>query len=460
MKGKYEIVRILKKGGFGCAQLVKSKSTNTLYVIKEIELDQSLEDENKSVLQEVKILDVLRHPNIIGFVDYFLVDNKLQIVMEYAAKGDLQDLINKQHGKLFSEEQIIEWFYSTCKALTLCHQKNILHRDIKPLNIFLMEDGTVKLGDFGIARILSKSSSFATTKIGTISYFSPELFEDDSYSKPSDIWALGVTLYQLCALKMPFEGKTDAAIMRSILMKDPTPIPSSFSPKLNELILLMLQKEPNDRPIISTILQHPVFKLAMINCPFFVALGIDPKSFSPQWNKDFGNSTFSEGLIRGGLPYYPPKGWMRFGLDVTNKYNDGNDAWLSKNGSEGEWAVAYHGTTYSNVKSITTSPLHSGPCNAYGKGIYCNPKVDHSEGYSQPILVWPPEGEKRYRFVFMCRVNVRRIHKCSKGFCPLAEDPDYSLHLTCDSDIWFTNQNNSNYEVIRPYGLLVKELKE
>jgi hypothetical protein len=185
---------------------------------------------------------------------------------------------------------------------------------------------------------------------------------------------------------------------------------------------------------------------------------IDANSFSPQWNRDFtipSNCPINE--KRGGQVYHPPTGYYRYGLNVSGKYDNGNDTWLGMSNCPGEWCIAYHGTPHQNVKSIMSSPLRIGPNNAFGRGIYCTPDISTAQGYSRNQLeINTIYGRKRFSYVFMCRVNVSSIHQCTQSPCPLAEDPNYTVHFTTSSTEWFVNGNNAGFRNIRPYGILVK----
>jgi len=128
--------------------------------------------------------------------------------MEYADGGDLEAKINTRISKgmkPFSEERILTWVVQMCCALKHVHDKKILHRDIKTPNVFLMKDGTIKLGDFGVARSLEHTLDQAQTQIGTPYYLSPEICRSQPYNHKSDMWALGVVVYELATLKRPFE---------------------------------------------------------------------------------------------------------------------------------------------------------------------------------------------------------------------------------------------------------------
>jgi len=122
--------------------------------------------------------------------------------MEYADDGDLLNKIQekqKSHEN-FSEEEVLNIFTQISLALKHSHDRKILHRDLKSANIFLSKGGTVKLGDFGVAGVIEHTKSKKDTQIGTPLYMSPEMLNDEKYDSKSDIWSLGVLLYEMCAL--------------------------------------------------------------------------------------------------------------------------------------------------------------------------------------------------------------------------------------------------------------------
>ncbi|CAK6983996.1 serine/threonine-protein kinase Nek1-like, partial [Scomber scombrus] len=138
-------------------------------------------EEKQKAQQEVEVLSNMSHPFIVQYKESFEERSCLCIVMDYCEGGDLYKKIKSQKGKLFSEEQIMDWFVQICLALKHIHDRNILHRDIKPQNIFLTKDGTVQLGDFGVARVLNRTGELATTCIGTELYLPPEICENKLY---------------------------------------------------------------------------------------------------------------------------------------------------------------------------------------------------------------------------------------------------------------------------------------
>ena len=225
------------------------------------------EDSKKQIYNEASIMKQLFHPNVISFKDVFK-DTKLDyfyIVMEYANDGDLSSKIKTQKNKIigekyFSEEKIMQYFYQICRGLQYIHSKNIIHRDIKSQNIFLMKNGKIKIGDFGIAKALTNTKSNATTIIGTPYYFSPEIINGEPYNYKTDIWSLGVVLYEMCCLKLPFESNNIAQLSIKIMKGKYDPIPNRYSKNMANLIKNMLNIDQKLRPNINEVMQSPLLK--------------------------------------------------------------------------------------------------------------------------------------------------------------------------------------------------------
>ena len=210
------------------------------------------EENKKQIYNEASIMKKLCHPNVIGYKEAFWDDDgsTLNIVMEYADDGDLSKKIQHQQKKTckdkhFSENKILKYFYQICKGIEYIHSKNIIHRDIKSQNIFLMKNGTIKIGDFGIAKALTKTNSNAMTVIGTPYYFSPEIINGEAYNYKTDIWSLGVVLYEMCNLKLPFDSNNIAQLSIKILRGNYDPIPFKYNKEMHHLIKRMLNVDQN-----------------------------------------------------------------------------------------------------------------------------------------------------------------------------------------------------------------------
>jgi NIMA (never in mitosis gene a)-related kinase len=226
------------------------------------------EKEQKDCKKEAKVLEVLNHPNIIKFRDVYTTHKgKLCIVMNYADGGDLEKLIRRQQKlsekrgeiQFLSEDEVLTIFTQICLAIKHVHDRKIIHRDLKAENIFLTKNRIVKLGDLGVSRVMNSTVSKAQTVVGTPYYMSPECIQGQPYDRKSDIWSLGILLYQLCSLKIPFPGNSLVAITQRIMRLNYEPIDTEvYSKNVVNLIESMIQKDPEQRPSINSLLKYPL----------------------------------------------------------------------------------------------------------------------------------------------------------------------------------------------------------
>uniref|UniRef100_A0A8P0PD82 non-specific serine/threonine protein kinase n=1 Tax=Canis lupus familiaris TaxID=9615 RepID=A0A8P0PD82_CANLF len=279
---KYVRLQKIGEGSFGKAILVKSTEDDRQYVIKEINISRMSNKEREESRREVAVLANMKHPNIVQYRESFEENGSLYIVMDYCEGGDLFKRINAQKGILFQEDQILDWFVQICLALKHVHDRKILHRDIKSQNIFL-KDGTIQLGDFGIARVLNSTVELARTCIGTPYYLSPEICENKPYNNKSDIWALGCVLYEMCTLKHAFEAGNMKNLVLKIISGSFPPVSLHYSYDLRNLLSQLFKRNPRDRPSVNSILEKG-----------FIAKRIE-KFLSPQLiAEEFCLKTFSK----------------------------------------------------------------------------------------------------------------------------------------------------------------------
>lgn len=261
MAERYKMIKVLGEGSFGKCYLVEAASDKSRCVIKQIDIKFMSADEKNETIREAMILKNLAHPNIIRFRDaYTTKKQKLCIVMDFADGGDLQSKIKERNGRPFSEDQIIDWFVQMCLAIKHVHDRKILHRDLKSQNIFLTRTGRIKLGDFGIAKVLSNTVDNAKTMVGTPYYLSPEIVESRPYNFKSDIWSLGVLLYELCSLKPPFDASSLHFLALKIVRGVYPPLSKQLSQPLRNLVSKMLKTDPQARPNIHEILHEPIIR--------------------------------------------------------------------------------------------------------------------------------------------------------------------------------------------------------
>jgi len=206
---------------------------------------------------EAAALSKLHHPNIIKFKELVETSEDLAVVIEYMDSFDLVDILIFRK-KLVGEE-LARVMLSVASAMDYLHQRNICHRDIKPDNILVDEDGRVKLIDFEFASRFVPFKPTLKKVVGSAVYSSPELLRGEAYCGAGvDIWAFGVTLYACAFGRLPWAGKNNQQILANIL-KNPLPLPKDCPPHLASLLKGCLHMDPNKRLSSSQILNHPFF---------------------------------------------------------------------------------------------------------------------------------------------------------------------------------------------------------
>jgi NIMA (never in mitosis gene a)-related kinase len=255
--GDYEVIKPIGKGKFAVVYRARRISDNETVALKRISVDSVDAKAREKCLKEVKLLQSLDHPNVIKYLDSFITDDDLVIIVEWAAAGDLKRQLRKaqERGIGFEERVIWKYFSQMCQAMQHLREKRIMHRDLKPANIFLTLDGRVKVGDLGLSRELSEHTVQAHSKVGTPLYMSPEVLRGDGYDFKSDIWSLGCLLYELAMLKSPFksEGLNLYSLFQKISQGDYQPLPENYSEKLRNLAYSMISIKSEDRPEIGDV---------------------------------------------------------------------------------------------------------------------------------------------------------------------------------------------------------------
>ena len=266
----YTRVKVLGRGAFGEAVLYKKTTTNDLVVWKEINLQRATEKDRTGALNEVEILSLLDHINVVAYYNHFFDGASLFIEMEYANDGSLHHKIIGRDGDLFPEKEALFYFYQLVSAVSYIHNYGILHRDIKTLNIFMTKSKIIKLGDFGISKVLEETYGKAETCVGTPYYMSPELVKGDPYNQKSDVWACGCVLFEILALKKVFQASNQLKLITSILEKDVDEVSHTYSEETRRIIKWTLEKDPEKRPTTEELLELKLFdgsKITISNTP-------------------------------------------------------------------------------------------------------------------------------------------------------------------------------------------------
>ena len=258
----YEFLGNIGQGMSGKVYKARHKKENRFYAIKKLNFNEINEKERIAIQDEVNLLKGLKHPNIVTYKDsFFDSDNCLNIVMVFCEMGDMYTKIHKQKGEYFPEEQILLWLAQLCLALSYVHDKQILHRDIKTQNIFIQNEHTIRIGDFGIAKGYNQNQDLGGSLIGTPLYMAPEVYNSSKkYSFRSDIWSLGCCIFEMCNLKNAFEAKSWNAVFVKVNKGQRAPLNNKYSIDMKNLVDSMLSVNGKNRPTIASILEKPFMK--------------------------------------------------------------------------------------------------------------------------------------------------------------------------------------------------------
>ncbi len=254
--GRYEVLNELGKGAMGVVYLAKDPVIGRLVAIKTIKTSQSGEDDSESrefrerFVREAQTAGILSHPNIVTIHDIG-EDTESRasfIAMEYIEGRNLKSLLTDKNR--FTWDEIADLVAQIGEALDYAHRKGIIHRDIKPANIILTTDSKVKITDFGIAKVASSNLTTTGQFLGTPNYMSPEQVSGAPVDGRSDIFSLGVVLYELLTLRKPFQGDNLTAISYKIVHEDFTPpaeLSSEVPPEFNPIVARAMAKDPWNR---------------------------------------------------------------------------------------------------------------------------------------------------------------------------------------------------------------------
>ena len=261
----YRILCEVGRGSYARALKAFDRLTLKEVVIKVIDVQSMSSKQRSDAMNEIAVLKQLRHPFIIRHIDSFSNGFDLCLVLEFADGGDMAARIQgkRREHDYFSEAQILRWFTQILLGLAFIHSKNIMHRDIKPQNIFLTRNGeSALIGDFGVCRVMESKQHLAETIIGTPYYMAPELYQHRPYSIKSDIWALGCLLYEMSALTVPFEAKDVHSLSVRVCRGSNPAFPARYSNSLRSLFNSMLQRDYHARPTADQLLASPLVSAA------------------------------------------------------------------------------------------------------------------------------------------------------------------------------------------------------
>ena len=325
----FEIINKLGSGGFSKVYKVKRKIDNQIYALKKVQILNLSEKQKMSSLNEIRVLASIKSKYVVNYKEAFLdeKDSTLCLVMEFADRGDLANRIKEQKkkGKYFNEKDIWKVFIQLVKGLKSLHDLEILHRDIKSSNIFLFSDGTAKLGDLNVCKILS-NNVLGHTQAGTPSYAAPEVWLEKPYGLKSDIWSLGCVLYEIISLHCPFRGENVVELYNKILVGEFSRIPNKFSDELNWIILHMINLDVDKRLSCDELLKCQFIRKRLDNNKSYNIINNYNKRLKVYENEIKNNNNFNAN-IENNINNY------NFNVNIENK-NNFNDNTEKKNNLE------------------------------------------------------------------------------------------------------------------------------
>ncbi|MFC2500329.1 MAG: Stk1 family PASTA domain-containing Ser/Thr kinase [Selenomonas noxia] len=261
LDGRYALEALVGSGGMADVYRAKDQLLERTVAVKI--LHQQYENDTEFITRfqrEAKAAARITHPNIVNVYDVGVAEGRHYIVMEYVPGRTLKERI-KEEGPV-PVPQALQIARQIAGALAQAHANNLVHCDIKPHNILVMPDGNVKVADFGIARAVTESTmTYNDNIMGSVHYFSPEQARGTMITPKSDVYSLGVLLYEMLSGRIPFDGNTAVSIARKHLEEDPQPlhmIAPGIPPVVEALVTRMMAKDPAQRPDSSMLVQDIV----------------------------------------------------------------------------------------------------------------------------------------------------------------------------------------------------------
>ena len=218
IKETYKIEGTIGRGSFASVKKAKHRESGKRFAVKVLSKKKMKDEDKLSMQTEIDILKAMDHPNVVKLLEVFEDERHWCLVMELMQGGEMFDMILEK--EQFSEAEARDATRSIVDAISYCHSLGIIHRDIKPENLLLESKETgissVKIADFGLAKLLSEEKSTASTTCGTPGYVAPEVLEQKPYGKECDIWSIGVVTFILLSGTPPFYEEDNFALFEQI----------------------------------------------------------------------------------------------------------------------------------------------------------------------------------------------------------------------------------------------------
>ncbi|XP_037712607.1 MAP/microtubule affinity-regulating kinase 3 isoform X15 [Drosophila subpulchrella] len=388
--GKYKLIKTIGKGNFAKVKLAKHLPTGKEVAIKIIDKTQLNPGSLQKLFREVRIMKMLDHPNIVKLFQVIETEKTLYLIMEYASGGEVFDYL-VLHGRMKEKEARVK-FRQIVSAVQYCHQKRIIHRDLKAENLLLDSELNIKIADFGFSNEFTPGSKLDTF-CGSPPYAAPELFQGKKYDGPEvDVWSLGVILYTLVSGSLPFDGST-LRELRERVLRGKYRIPFYMSTDCENLLRKFLVLNPAKRASLETIMGdkwmnmgfeedelkpyiEPKADLAdpkrIGKTEALVAMGYNRSEIEASLSQVRYDDVFATYLLLGRKSTDPESDGSRSGSSLSLRNISGNDAGANA-GSAGVQSPTHRGV-HRSISASSTKPsrrassgaetLRVGPTNA------------------------------------------------------------------------------------------------
>ncbi|XP_026837187.1 serine/threonine-protein kinase MARK2 isoform X7 [Drosophila erecta] len=383
--GKYKLIKTIGKGNFAKVKLAKHLPTGKEVAIKIIDKTQLNSGSLQKLFREVRIMKMLDHPNIVKLFQVIETEKTLYLIMEYASGGEVFDYL-VLHGRMKEKEARVK-FRQIVSAVQYCHQKRIIHRDLKAENLLLDSELNIKIADFGFSNEFTPGSKLDTF-CGSPPYAAPELFQGKKYDGPEvDVWSLGVILYTLVSGSLPFDGST-LRELRERVLRGKYRIPFYMSTDCENLLRKFLVLNPAKRASLETIMGdkwmnmgfeedelkpyiEPKADLAdpkrIGKTEALVAMGYNRSEIEASLSQVRYDDVFATYLLLGRKSTDPESDGSRSGSSLSLRNISGNDA--GANAGSASVQSPTHRGVHRSISASSTKPSRRassgvGPTNA------------------------------------------------------------------------------------------------
>jgi serine/threonine protein kinase len=325
--GPYLFEEKIGEGAFSVVYRATHRGTGLMVAVKILAI-RALKSDKKGMYHfesEIRILNEMRHPNIVQLIDLFRDEENMYIVLEYCGGGELFDLIVASNFLSECDAKIL--FCQLISAVDYLHEARIVHRDLKPENLLMDESGNIKISDFGFSRHMPETSLLATA-CGSTAYASPECLNGVEYcGMKSDMWSTGIILFAMVTGKLPWASKNIAVVIKQIKSVE-LEIPSYLSPPLRNLLGSLIRLNPDERLTAKEVLNCEWLKgVERLKCESGHFMKRSAKFFDVFFGRELSTAEFGEGIRR--VASVPEEDWEKIsGYVMMHRWEAGKEPTL------------------------------------------------------------------------------------------------------------------------------------